>query len=503
MKKSISLFLTVLMALSVVAVAGTASAVETATVNDKVCKVGGTVTYTYKLTTPGKAEDFQGELDYSSGLALEDFVLNETNGLVTYNTKIEGAVYYTGSSPEETGKSYDYTGGVTLITAKFRVKEAGVQAVENKMYIVTGIDGTQYYDFGKNISCEESETITVDTYAVESLSLDKNSLAVYTGKTAQLKATVNPEYATNADLKWTSSDESVVTVEANDTDATLTAVRPGTSTITVSCGTFSAKCDVTVADEIINVSSLTLSPAAATVKVTKTQKLTATIAPANATVKDVEWSTSNKNVATVTSAGVVKGVSKGTATITAKAKDGSGVKATAKITVTQPVTSLSVAKSLTVNVKAKKTLKATIKPTNANNKSLTWTSSNAKVAKVSAKGIVTGLRKGSATITVKTKDGSNKTAKCKVTVIQPVNKVTLPKKATVKVKGKLNLAKKVKVTPTNANNKTLKWASKKTKIAKVSSKGVVTGVKKGSAVITATTKDGSKKSAKCTVTVKK
>lgn len=156
-------------------------------------------------------------------------------------------------------------------------------------------------------------------------------------------------------------------------------------------------------------------------------------------------------------------------------------------------------KVATVNVGKNVTVKATVTPANADNKTLAWTSSNTKIATVS-NGVVKGVKAGRVIITAKTIDGSNISAKCTVTVKQPVTRISLSKKATMYTGKKLTL--KAKVNPANASNKALTWKSSNTKIAKVASNGVVTGVKAGTVKITATAKDGSRKSATCTVTVR-
>lgn len=156
-------------------------------------------------------------------------------------------------------------------------------------------------------------------------------------------------------------------------------------------------------------------------------------------------------------------------------------------------------KVATVNVGKTVTVKATVTPANADNKTLVWTSSNTKIATVS-NGVVKGVKAGRVIITAKTTDGSNISATCTVTVKQPVTRISLSKKATMYTGKKLTL--KAKVNPANASNKALTWKSSNTKIAKVASNGVVTGVKAGTVKITATAKDGSRKSATCTVTVR-
>ena len=170
-----------------------------------------------------------------------------------------------------------------------------------------------------------------------------------------------------------------------------------------------------------------------------------------------------------------------------------------KIQVTSP-------KKKTVTLVKGKTLQIKVKvtPKNASNKKVSYKSSKKKIASVSSKGKVKGVKKGTAKITITAKDGSKKKATLTVKVVNPVKvkKVALNKKtATVYVGKKVTL--KATVTPKNATNKAVSWKTSSSKIAKVSSKGVVTGVKAGTATITATAKDGSKKKATCKVTVKK
>ena len=171
------------------------------------------------------------------------------------------------------------------------------------------------------------------------------------------------------------------------------------------------------------------------------------------------------------------------------------------------VVKVSLSKKSVVLVKGRSTtVKATVTPTNATNKKLKWTTSNSKVAVVNSQGKITAKGRGNATIKVMTLDGSNKYATVKVTVKQPVTLVKLNRKsANLKVKGKAKqktVTLKATAYPKNANNKAVSWKSSNTKIATVNSKGKVIAKKKGTCYITATAKDGSKKSAKCKIVVK-
>ena len=145
-------------------------------------------------------------------------------------------------------------------------------------------------------------------------------------------------------------------------------------------------------------------------------KLNATVTPTNATNKSVIWKSSNSKVAKVDSKGNVTTVSKGTCIITAISTVDSKVKATCKVTVVQKVVSVKLsAKSKTIKKGKSFTLKATVLPTNANMKAVTFTSTNKKIATVNSKGKVTAKKAGKATIIVTTKDGK-KRAKCTLKV---------------------------------------------------------------------------------------
>ncbi len=166
------------------------------------------------------------------------------------------------------------------------------------------------------------------------------------------------------------------------------------------------------------VTGVSLNKTSLSLDVGGTATLTATVQPSNADNQNVTWSSSAPSVATVAN-GVVTAVAEGTATITATAADGSGKTATCTVTVTPPpVTGVTLDQtSLTLTEGETGTLTATVEPTNATNKNVTWQSDNANVATVQ-NGTVNAVGAGEATITVQTQDG-NYSATCKVTVTAP------------------------------------------------------------------------------------
>jgi len=166
---------------------------------------------------------------------------------------------------------------------------------------------------------------------------------------------------------------------------------------------------------LIAVTQIRLS-SSATIKVGKTLKLSAVVSPSTASNKSVKWSTSNSKIAVVSSTGLVTAKARGTVSITVTTIDG-GKKATCRITVIQPVKSVTLSRtSLTLKKGKTYILKATVGPSNANNKQVTWKSGKRNVAIVSSSGRITAKEKGTTYIYVTTTDGK-KTAKCKVVVI--------------------------------------------------------------------------------------
>ncbi len=265
------------------------------------------------------------------------------------------------------------------------------------------------------------------------------------------------------------------------------------------------KCDeceyVMTASTTVAVTGITLDESAVTLEISGTKTLNATVAPSNATDKTVTWTSSDSAVASVDQTGTITAVAAGTATITATAGDKTAV----CVVTVNPAQSGEIAinvfnltkTTLTLNTTDEETITPIIFPSNATNKTVTWTSSNAAVATVDQTGKVKAVAAGTATVTA---TAGGKTATCAVTVEERddtvrVSSVTLP--ATAGVATGKTTALTATVLPANATNKTVSWASDNTAVATVSG-GIVTGVSVGTANITATA-DG--KTATCVVTV--
>ena len=338
-------------------------------------------------------------------------------------------------------------------------------------------------------------TVKAKIIPVTGVSLDHTSLTLIEGESETLTATVAPENATDKSVTWKSSNTSVAAVSSS---GVVTAKAAGVATITVTTndGSKTAQCNVTVS---VPVSGVSLDKTSLTLPVGDTQTLTATVSPSNASDKSVAWSSGNTSVATVSSTGVVTAKAAGTTTITVTTKDG-GKTATCNVTVVIPVTGVSLDQtSLTMVAGDNRTLTATVSPSDATDKSVTWSSSNTSVATVSSTGVVTAKAGGSATITVTTNDGG-KTASCSVTVSVPVTGVSLNKTSLTLSEGDTQTLTAT-VSPTTATDKEVSWASDNETVATVTSSGAIVAKNAGTAVITVTTHDGAK-TASCAVTVK-
>ena len=270
-------------------------------------------------------------------------------------------------------------------------------------------------------------------------------------------------------------------------------------------------------DKVVNpevaVTGITLNKNATKIQEGNTETVVATVKPENATNKKVIWTSSDDKIATVKD-GVITGVSKGTATITAKTEAGnytSEIQVTVeeKANINVPVTGMTVnKKTLNLEIGNSETIIVKITPETATNKKVIWTTSDEKIAKVQ-NGIITGVSKGIVTITAKTEDG-NYTNEIQVTVGDKkipetkvaVTGITLDKNKITMQVGESNNAIIAEVTPKNATNKNTIWTSSNEEIATVTNAGIITAKKPGKAIITVKTEDGGFES-KCELTVTK
>ncbi len=362
-------------------------------------------------------------------------------------------------------------------------------------YYIVAEDGTNTSYAG---TAENPNVITVSgVINAATVSLSQTSLEMTVGGSSSLTATVLPDNVTDPEVSWSSSDDTVVTV---DKDGNVIAVSVGEATITATSadGKASAICNVTV-DPVL-VSDVSIDPTEKDVYVGESFEISASVLPENATNKAVEWDTSDPRIATVDNNGKVTAKSVGEATITVSTEDASEIEKTCKVTV-KPISvkAISVAPtSTTLNIGEEADLTATIFPDNATNKNVTWTSNKTSVATVD-NGKVTALKPGSAVITATSEDGGF-SAICNVRVTAVLTIDIALNKDQLKLNTGDSETLTVTNEPENASSKDYVWKSTDKNIAKVSN-GVVTAVSPGQTYISCTTTDGTDITKVCSVEV--
>jgi uncharacterized protein YjdB len=356
--------------------------------------------------------------------------------------------------------------------------------------LVTGVSSGTAVITATSEGATGQATITIARDPVATVEVSPSTASVVIGQTTQLAAiprNVRGQALTGRTVIWTSSSSAIATVS---TTGVVSGVAPGTAVIIASVEGKQGSATVTV--RAVPVASVTVSPASASTIVGQSVTLTATTKDAAGNTLNgriVGWTSSNTSIATVTASGVVTGVASGTATITASSE---GISGSATVTVgATPVASVTVAPtSASVLVGQTATLTATLKDANGNvltGRAITWTTSSASVASVSAAGVVTGVSAGTATITA-TSEG--KSASATVTVTAPA--AAIASIVITPTNPRVDEGSTIQLTATayDANNQaitgvTFSWASSNTNRATVNGTGLVTGIRDGNVTITA------------------
>ena len=426
-------------------------------------------------------------------------------------------------APAEANQAVTWTSAdskIATVDATGKIKGVAVGKVKIKATSVA--DTSRSGEVEITVEAKDTPAVTVTGVKVEA------ATEVEVGKTITAKATVEPAGANQA-VTWESSDKAKATV---DDKGVITGVAAGEVTITAKSvadpsKTGTAKVTVKAAAVTdVKVTGITLKADKKTIKVGATTKVTATVAPANATNKELTWTMDSKavkdKIATIkpsadTQSVTVTAKKAGTLKLTATAKDGSGKTATISIKIEKKVVKVKSVKLSAdykiAKVGSKVKLTTTVTPKDASNKKVEWKTSDKKLATVK-NGVVTINKKAKlkkkgktyVTITATAKDGSKKKATVKIEIVKKVTvkKVKISGSKSVKAGKKVTL--KANITPAIAGNKGVTWKTSNKKWATVNSKGVVTSKKagKGKTVkITATSKDNKKKKATISIKIKK
>ena len=352
----------------------------------------------------------------------------------------------------------------------------------------------------------EAPSVTVTRIAIReayNTSVTNNG-TVKVRDTLELEAEVtysdSSQMVTNNGITWTSSNPLIATVNSN---GLITGVKEGNAKITASSGNVQSNAfTVQVQKRELAIEKITLD-STAEVAVGSEITLVAQKEPWDAENLPIKWRSDNKAVATVDAAsGEVHGIKVGTANITAYSEADSGVYATCRVTVTNPVQSIAFDNPpATLKVGDTVNFALTINPPEATNASIVWSSSNAGVATVKD-GAVTGLKAGETTITAAVQGSPTIKDDWKLTVEDvAVSNVILDESSlTLGINETKQLI--ATVLPENATNKAVTWQSLNKSVADVDNSGKVTGYVAGEAEIQVSSVADGTKLAKCTVTVK-
>ncbi len=370
-------------------------------------------------------------------------------------------------------------------------KIIAIKSGEAKVTVET-IDGG-YKDTSKVIVNKVSKIIDE-----KDINLSKNNVDIIVGGTDKINANVIPSNATYTSLLWNSIDSSIATVS----DGLIVGKGIGKTDVIVTSvyKSISKKISVTVREQ--EVQSISLDKKNANITVGDELVLVKTVTPSNATNKNVTWTSSNPNVATVDN-GLVKALSVGTTIITVKTNNNKTALCTINVIENRvPVSEITLDKQvINTEVNDQIYITATITPDNATNKKVIWESSNPSVATVSD-GVVEIIGVGKTTIKASTVNGLSAT--CEV-IVSGNNKVVELDSISLdnnELLLKVGEKKELHVTfnPFNATNQNVTWESSDTSIAKVNANGIVKGVSEGTAIKTVKAYNG--KIDTCNVTVK-
>ena len=326
---------------------------------------------------------------------------------------------------------------------------------------------------------------------------DMPVLLLRVGKQQNITATCSPSTATNRKWKLTSSDESIVKVGGTY----FTPKAAGECIVTVESVQNPEVCMTYRALVVKPVTRVRVSSDTKSIFIGESLVLTADITPDDATIQNVVWTSDRPENVSVDEYGVVTGVSKGSANITAKAADGSGCYGTIAITVKQQPEEITLNKTdITLKTGNYVTITPTVKPSTVNDRSVNWSSSDESVAKVSSGGRVTAVSPGVAIITCESKTHPEIYAQAVVSVYQPVTKIKFNESNPYVAVGE-SIRLSWEVTPDTATDTSVTLSTNKESILRVEQDGTVTGLRRGEAYVYATANDGSGKKASIKVQV--
>lgn len=310
--------------------------------------------------------------------------------------------------------------------------------------------------------------------------LSVEDIVLYEQEQADLNVQIRPEIATDREVTYKSSNTNVAAVSA---DGRLSALHKGTAVITVSSRMheeWTAKCRVTV-NSYVPVTGIQVVPDKTVVDDGTNGRIRVKIMPEDATVQDYDWDVSDESILQVDRKGRYLARKPGTLTVSAVSKEGA-FRDSCSITIREvEAKGITLQKTLSIDAGETVTPAWHMVPANATNKDVTWRTDDASVAKVDKSGRVTGIKQGTTTLHVQTKDGRF-AAECKITVELYVSNIWLKNNIidmTVGDSRKLS----VTVLPEKRTKEKIIWNSSDSSVASVTGGGTVKALKLGTASI--------------------
>ena len=376
-------------------------------------------------------------------------------------------------------------------------KQASLSVKDEKIVRVRGVnltglkEGETVLTIAANDKSAKAKYRVIVVKPVTRITLTANRQKIGIGKTATVKASYLPKDAPVQGVVWSSSNEQIATVDQN---GKVTGLKRGSVKISALAKDGSYVRGNVTLQVVQEVEKIRLDHKEITVGAGRNVTLKATTSPQDANDRRVNWSSSNEKIATVNAYGKVTGVAVGDCEIICTSRSGDA-QAKATVHVQQPVKSITFGKEPVIYVGEEGKLTWTVDPANASVKSITLTSSNENVLKVSQDGTIKGIAAGTVIVRAASTDGSNKRAQIKVKVLQHVEGVRMRRKVAYIDVGETAKTSAV-LLPSAATNHNMTWRSNDSSIASVKSsagepdKVLITGVKEGDTVVTGRTEDG-------------
>lgn len=352
------------------------------------------------------------------------------------------------------------------------------------------------YNYQEALRAESGQQIKAikEMKLVKDIEMISNVKKLYVGDRKKITTRIIPTDATFQGIYWESSNPEIAEVS---NDGTIHAKAYGSVIITATTqdGGYKASCTINVYEHTTGIEMAEQI----SIPISSTYMLDAKTIPLSISDGNITYHSDNSAIASVDTIGTVTAIKKGICTVTATTVDG-GFSAVCRVRVTQPVEALTMEKhSTTLKVDESEKLFGQIYPATADDKTISWSSTNEEIVTVDADGNATAIKVGEAWVKAVSLDNSEAKDSCKVTVIQPVAGIILSQESCHLTNIGETVQLEATVLPADASNKEVKWSSSNKAVCMVSN-GMVEATGSGTAVVIATTEDGNQM-AFCSVTV--